>query len=371
MVEYITVMPPEDADDKRNFKFPFVVCELFSCEVPSLLDRFFTNTEHLSEACKILNTEEINFTLSGYFSKLMASLLNRNSSETLKFLFESGYSAFLISHLYNRSISDLLLKIFTLTDSPAELYKPERIKLFTSLVEKLLDSQNSASAYHAAIICNDILNRGLESGICKDYILSLMQKKTVERLLANIFSAAPNDACLLYLKNLLTNSAFKEYLKLWNDGQASEEVASDEDSTVCMGQDEEAQDNLVAYLQSYISKIVALLKQPNNNLIASTFGESIEPMGKVKLELLEILNALIKLNNRQLLIEIGRHNVMEIVVDLFFKYKWNSILHNLFESMVQAVLATDYVELHTALLESAGLIEKIVFVGLNSNYDSS
>jgi hypothetical protein len=62
---------------------------------------------------------------------------------------------------------------------------------------------------------------------------------------------------------------------------------------------------------------------------------------------------------------------MEIVVDLFFKYKWNSILHNLFESMVQAVLATDYVELHTALLESAGLIEKIVFVGLNSNYDSS
>jgi serine/threonine-protein phosphatase 6 regulatory subunit 3 len=138
-----------------------------------------------------------------------------------------------------------------------------------------------------------------------------------------------------------------------------------------MGQDEEAQDNLVAYLQSYISKIVALLKQPNNNLIASTFGESIEPMGKVKLELLEILNALIKLNNRQLLIEIGRHNVMEIVVDLFFKYKWNSILHNLFESMVQAVLATDYVELHTALLESAGLIEKIVFVGLNSNYDSS
>ncbi|KAG6436154.1 hypothetical protein SASPL_101038 [Salvia splendens] len=37
LVRYIVEEPPEDTDSKRTFKFPFVPCEIFTCEIDVIL----------------------------------------------------------------------------------------------------------------------------------------------------------------------------------------------------------------------------------------------------------------------------------------------------------------------------------------------
>mmetsp|Transcript_28262 Transcript_28262/g.25060 ORF Transcript_28262/g.25060 Transcript_28262/m.25060 type:complete len:159 (+) Transcript_28262:172-648(+) len=41
LVDYIIKMPPEDADEKRAYKYPFLACEIFECDVPPIMNTFF------------------------------------------------------------------------------------------------------------------------------------------------------------------------------------------------------------------------------------------------------------------------------------------------------------------------------------------
>ena len=45
LVDYITVMPPEDAEHQRGHKFPFISSEIFNCEINQILDKFFEAPE--------------------------------------------------------------------------------------------------------------------------------------------------------------------------------------------------------------------------------------------------------------------------------------------------------------------------------------
>lgn len=37
LLRYIVEEPPEDAESKRAFKFPFIACEVFTCEIDVIL----------------------------------------------------------------------------------------------------------------------------------------------------------------------------------------------------------------------------------------------------------------------------------------------------------------------------------------------
>lgn len=45
LIDFITVMPPEDADKKRGHKYPFLSLEIFNCEINPLLEKFFEAPE--------------------------------------------------------------------------------------------------------------------------------------------------------------------------------------------------------------------------------------------------------------------------------------------------------------------------------------
>lgn len=52
LIEYITVMPDENAPNNRAFRYPFVASEILSCDSPAILDMFFkeqTNEYNLAE----------------------------------------------------------------------------------------------------------------------------------------------------------------------------------------------------------------------------------------------------------------------------------------------------------------------------------
>lgn len=373
MVDLITIMPPPEADQKRGYKFPFVVSELLSCEAPPVIDNFFTQTELLHRLYKFLDQEELNYTLSGYFSKFSIVLINRNPAEMLKFLFDSGYSLSLLKHVYNRSISELVLKVLYVSEN-SELFLTERLRLFTSLLDKILSPDNAEASFNCVNILCEILNRGLENRIVTLIAKYLMQRSVLDRFFEKIFLEQDysRDSSLLFLKNLLSNCSLSEFVKLKPGEEKPAEVSEEEDSNVCMGQEEiDQQEALTTCILQNLGKIQTALKQPCSDAIPSTFGEKIEVLTRYKLDLIELLNSVVRMNSREVLMQIAGFNVIEIVVDLFFTYKWNSLLHNLFENLVLNILNSDCLEVHNNLLNSTRLLEKLVSSGLNPTYQNS
>ena len=75
MVDYVTVEPTEDEGYLRGFKLPFVTSEILTVENSVLLDRFYTCSDLMFHFFDFLSTgEALNYTLAGYFSKILVSL---------------------------------------------------------------------------------------------------------------------------------------------------------------------------------------------------------------------------------------------------------------------------------------------------------
>jgi hypothetical protein len=41
LIDFLIVMPPQGANHARGHKFPFVAAEIFGCEQPQILEKFF------------------------------------------------------------------------------------------------------------------------------------------------------------------------------------------------------------------------------------------------------------------------------------------------------------------------------------------
>ncbi|MCI13294.1 serine/threonine-protein phosphatase 6 regulatory subunit 3-like [Trifolium medium] len=70
LVRYIIEEAPEDAEKKRTFKFPFIACEIFTCEVDNILKTLVEDEELMNLLFSFLepNNSHCNL-LAGYFSK--------------------------------------------------------------------------------------------------------------------------------------------------------------------------------------------------------------------------------------------------------------------------------------------------------------
>ena len=83
-----------------------------------LLDHVFT---FITE---VVPGEEINPLLSGYFCKLVTSLLNYKKKEFLSYFFnKQGLLEAILSHLYDKSLSDLVVKILNNSETAVSTRK--------------------------------------------------------------------------------------------------------------------------------------------------------------------------------------------------------------------------------------------------------
>ncbi|XP_074365061.1 uncharacterized protein LOC141706153 [Apium graveolens] len=71
LIRYIDEETPEDAEKRRTFKFPFVACEIFTCEVDIILKALVEDEGLMDLLFSFLEPENShNALLAGYFSKV-------------------------------------------------------------------------------------------------------------------------------------------------------------------------------------------------------------------------------------------------------------------------------------------------------------
>ncbi|KAI8998266.1 SIT4 phosphatase-associated protein-domain-containing protein [Gaertneriomyces semiglobifer] len=117
LLGYITA---EDLDENRAFKYPYLACEIFSCEIFSICEVIVANNELLEDFWKVLDRDApLNPLTASYFSKVNGVLLQKKLPEMLTFIrAKENVVKKLLTHIGSSAIADLLLKLISLEELP-------------------------------------------------------------------------------------------------------------------------------------------------------------------------------------------------------------------------------------------------------------
>ncbi|GKD94243.1 serine/threonine-protein phosphatase 6 regulatory subunit 3-like protein isoform X1, partial [Tanacetum coccineum] len=87
LLRYITEEPQEDADSKRIFKFPFIACEIFTCEIDVIFKTLVEEEELMNLLFSFLEpTRSHSALLAGYFSKVVICLMVRKTIPLMNYV---------------------------------------------------------------------------------------------------------------------------------------------------------------------------------------------------------------------------------------------------------------------------------------------
>ena len=108
-----------DKVDKARLKYAYISCEILSSETWSILEALMDNPQHLRELWKLIDREPLlDTTEAGYFTKIMDTLLDKKTEETLNFIKSiDGVIPAMLKHVDCPMIMDLVLKIISMEKS--------------------------------------------------------------------------------------------------------------------------------------------------------------------------------------------------------------------------------------------------------------
>ena len=145
MVEFVSVYPPLDADDKRCNKFPFVAAELFACDSGEFLDKILDLPPLLDQLFAFFRRLPLDLTLAGYVSKAILALAKRNESVMFKSMSEENLFPLFLANLQVPSVTDIVAALLSINNS--ESFMPQRIYLLQSVVNALSSPRCASSAF--------------------------------------------------------------------------------------------------------------------------------------------------------------------------------------------------------------------------------
>lgn len=120
-------------------------------------------------------------------------------------------------------------------------------------------------------------------------------------------------------------------------------------------------------------KLFKLLYTPPSNLpcTVQTASSILSPLGLYRLKLVQLVNVLVSLNYHFIDNQLIEHRVIARVIDLFFQYKWNNILHCTVQNMVINILTNKPSFLSLHILRDCHLLERILQAQQNEEQEKS
>nr|CAB3464267.1 unnamed protein product [Digitaria exilis] len=89
LLRYIVEEVPEDSEKKRSFKFPFIACEIFTCEIDIILRTLVEDVELMDLLFSFVKPDHPHSTLlAGYFSKVVICLMLRKTASLMNYVQE-------------------------------------------------------------------------------------------------------------------------------------------------------------------------------------------------------------------------------------------------------------------------------------------
>jgi hypothetical protein len=288
----------------------------------------------------VVRTEAIHPTLAGYFSKVFLSLFRSAEEAVLKVLQEEHLSSDFLRHLSSRSITEALSKVVSQVDRLYPSYVPMRADIVKHVVDSIEPTQSYETCDNAAYLLLELINNR-EVTYWAELIKELCKREVLQKLLDQL--ACPEVYVVKAAVSVLEVLCNIDVLSSLSKGSEQ-----DEDSTLL--EDEQEVPVLIELLTSRASDLSEILKQPSRLCRTSTFKVTVPTLGEGRLKVIELVNAVLRIDNAALIASIAKSDLVEVITALFQEFKWNSILHGAYEKLVLAIVQSNSIELKTNLL---------------------
>ncbi|KAL1817102.1 hypothetical protein DCAR_0521514 [Daucus carota subsp. sativus] len=356
LLHYIVDEPPEDAESKRSLKFPFISCEVFTCEIDVILKTLVEEEGLMDLLFSFLEpTRPHSAFLAGYFSKVVTCLMLRKAIPLINYV-QSHQNVFsqLVDLIGITSIMEVLVR---LVGSDDHMY-PNSSDVMqwlaeSNLLEMIVDKLSPSSppevhANAAETLCT--VTRNAPSPLAT----KLSSPSSVSRIFSHALEDSQSKSSLVHSLSVCISlldprrSVTSPFIHSFRSQRMHESPVYVNSETV----------------DAMLPKLGDLLKLLNVSsdakVLPTTYGELRPPLGKYRLKIVEFIALLLKTGNEVAEKELIVSGTIKRVIDLFFEYPFNNALHHQVESIIYSCLESKHTTILDNLLQECDLVSQIL-----------
>ncbi|CAN4081945.1 unnamed protein product [Withania somnifera] len=361
LVRYIVEEAPEDAEKRRTFKFPFIACEIFTCEVDIILRALVENEELMNLLFSFLEPEHAHSTLlAGYFSKVVICLLVRKTSPFMTYVqVHQDIIRKLVDLIGITSIMEVLIRLIGTDEHLYSNFSDSMQWLEdTDVLEMIVDKFSSSDcpevhANAAETLC--AITRYAPPGIAA----KISSPSFIERLFRHALEDSRPKSVLVNSLSVcislldpkrLTSGTYYMYCR---------------QSMQCSGVS--ANPETVEGMLGSLGNLLKLLDiSSEDNVLPTTYGSLHPPLGKHRLKIIEFVSVLVSVSSEAAEKELIRLGAVKRILELFFGYPYNNFLHHHVETIMISCLESKNIQFVEHLLSDCNLLVKILEAEKNS-----
>ncbi|DBB02911.1 hypothetical protein WJX77_008919 [Trebouxia sp. C0004] len=350
LITYFTVQSPlppglDEAEvQKRWSKFPFAACEVFCCEVDAIFNTLFGSEYLMAKLFSIVGTDKLpDITLSGYFARVIKVLLVKRNQDMMDYLYNHQQTlSHLANHLETTSMAEVMVFVVGAAEFSSNYATSDSLNWLkqTNLTQEILNQMRSGNAKDGQKNAAAVL-----AAIARSQISPLLSNMSNSSFLGQLteyaftsdaqVSCQALDVCIALLlpKQALSNT----YSSPGDAGVPSPPTSPPADNEA----DRHLKDVTIDSISAYISNISDSLDVPDSGKVLETpFGMLKPPLGSLRLKLVELLSAMLRLGNstaEESIISVG---AAQKALSLLLQFPFNNLLHTQVTSLILHALDT-------------------------------
>jgi serine/threonine-protein phosphatase 6 regulatory subunit 3 len=359
LVEYVVITADEDAEDFRKFKYPYMACELFCCEVQKILDILVEGGDgkYLKLLFSLLDNEApLDHYLAGYFEKILEMLFRRMTIPVMSYLNNGGVPLLqkFLNHIENYSVMQIVQRVmlphipFSMDD--VEIMSPEEKLSYQCnwsfqketcylLCSRMLTGESYDIPSHISDLLITVLQLSPHDSLflthlcepqCLDDLLKFSFQDYSERTSVTDVPSVESSlslASISVLESLI--SRLCETMNPFENGECEKDSVDDSQRTMMLIG--ECVDKVSSALIEYVPKFATQLKAYCETDVCGTFISqsqiSYRRLGHRGLQLVKLVEAIVRLANDNIDFALCTSGALKACVDLMFKFELNSLLH--------------------------------------------
>lgn len=355
LLRYIVEEAPEDAEKNRTFKFPFIACEIFTCEVDIILKTLVEEEELMHLLFSFLKADHSHSTLlAGYFSKVVICLMLRKTVPFMNFV-QAHQEVFhqMVDLIGITSIMEVLIRLIGADEHIYTNYMDAMQWLEdTNVLEMIVDKFSSSD-------CPEVHANAAETlcAITRYAPPGISAKVSSPSFIGRLFRHALEDS---RPKSVLVHS-LSVCISLLDPKRSSSSPYQMYRGQLTHGPPITANPEMVEGMLESLGNLLKLLDVSSaENVLETTYGKLQPPLGKHRLKIVEFISILLSVGSEAAEKELIQLGAIRRILDLFFEYPFNNFLHHHVENIVVSCLESKKTALVEHLLSDCKLVGKLV-----------
>ena len=358
LVEFVVISAEEGASEVRVYKYPYIACELFCCEVQKILDILVESQDgkFLQYLFSLLDHDApLDHYLAGYFEKILEMLFRRMTVPVMKYLNDGGIPLLqkFLNHIENYSVMQIVQRVmlphipFSMDDD--EMPPEEKLSYQCNwsfqretcylLCSRMLSGGSHDIPSHISDLLITVLQLSPHDSL---FLTHLCEPRCLDDMLKFSFQDYDERASIVELPSIEANlslasisvlesliSRLCETMNPFENGEDENNMIDDSRKTMLLIG--ECVDKVSAALIAYIPQLSKQLKSYTENDVCGTFeaqsGASYRRLGQRGLQLVKLVEAVVRLANDNIDAALCTSGALKACVDLMFQFKLNSLLH--------------------------------------------